>query len=73
MNNDLNRTLSLGNLVIYGFCMISPLCLYVVYGAVAQASFGMVPLVYVIGTLLMLFTAFSYVQYSKEVPSAGSI
>lgn len=73
MNNNLNRTLSLRDLVIYGLCMISPLCLYLVYGAVAQASYGMVPLVYVIGTLLMLFTAFSYVQYSKEVPSAGSI
>lgn len=73
MNKDLDRTLSLKALVIYGLCMVSPLCLYLVYGSVAQISYGMVPLVYVIGTLLMLFTAFSYVQYSKEMPASGSI
>lgn len=73
MNGELKRTLGLRDLVIYGLCMISPLCLYLVYGSVAQASFGMVPLVYLIGTILMLFTAFSYISFSREIPSAGSI
>lgn len=71
--NTLKRTLTLRDLVIYGLSMSSPLSLYLVYGSVAQASFGMVALVYAIGTLLMLFTIFSYVQYSKEVPISGSI
>lgn len=60
-------------LVSYGLCMISPLALFLVYGSVSQESYGMTPLVYALGTTLMLFIAFSYSQFSKEFPSSGSV
>lgn len=71
--NVLKRTLTLRHLIIYGMVTMAPLAPWQVYGMVAQNSFNMVPLVYVIGILLMFFTACSYAQMSKEFPNAGSI
>lgn len=71
--NVLKRSLSLRHLIIYGMVMMAPLAPWQVYGMVSQSSFGMVPLVYVIGIILMFFTACSYAQMSKEFPNAGSI
>lgn len=70
---ELKRTLTYKDLVIYGMVFMAPLAPMQVYGAVAQQSFGMVPLVYIIGVLAMLFTAFSYSHMSKEFPYAGSV
>lgn len=61
------------NLVIFGMITMSPLAPYQVFGSVSQASYGMVPLVYLIGAILMFFTALSYSQFSKEFPFAGSV
>lgn len=72
-NSELKRSLSLQQLLIYGMVMMAPLAPWQVYGIVAQSSFGMVPLVYFIGMVLMFFTACSYAQFSKEFPYAGSI
>lgn len=69
----LKRTLTLRHLIIYGMVTMAPLAPWQVYGMVSQSSFGMVPLVYVIGIILMFFTACSYAQMSKEFPNAGSI
>lgn len=69
----LRRSLTLRHLIIYGMVMMAPLAPWQVYGMVAKSSFGMVPLVYVIGIILMFFTACSYAQMSKEFPNAGSI
>ncbi|WP_249226568.1 APC family permease [Alicyclobacillus mengziensis] len=49
---------------------ISPM---VVYGYVAQQSYGMVPFVYFVGIIAMLFTALSYREMSKKFPFAGSV
>lgn len=67
------KKLSLFNLVVLGLSTVSPLCLYLAYAGVAQAGFGMVALVYLIGTILMIFTVFSYAQYSKVVTGSGSV
>ncbi|WP_251555194.1 APC family permease [Neobacillus muris] len=61
------------NLIIFGMITMSPLAPYQVFGSVAQASYGMVPLVYLIGAILMFFTALSYARFSKEFPYAGSV
>lgn len=52
---------------------MAPLAPFQVFGSVSQASYGMTPLVYVIGAILMFFTALSYAKFSKEFPYAGSI
>lgn len=69
----LKRTLTTRNLVIFGMITMSPLAPFQVFGGVAQASFGMVALVYLIGALLMFFTALSYRRFSQEFPIAGSV
>ncbi|MFE6167978.1 APC family permease [Viridibacillus arvi] len=70
---ELKRSLTMRNLVIFGMITMSPLAPYQVFGSVSQASYGMVPLVYLIGAVLMFFTALSYARFSKDFPSAGSI
>lgn len=72
-NQELKRTLSLKNLVIFGMISMSPLAPFQMYGSVAHAGYGMVPLVYLIGAILMFFTALSYAQFSREFPYAGSV
>ena len=69
----LNRTLTTKNLIIYGMMTMAPLAPFQVFGSVSQASYGMVPLVYLIGAVLMFFTALSYAKFSKDFPYAGSV
>lgn len=73
MQQELKRTLTMKNLIIFGMITMSPLAPFQVFGTAAQASYGMVSLVYLIGAVLMLFTALSYARFSKEFPYAGSV
>lgn len=50
-----------------------PIAPWAVYGFVSRESFGMVPLVYGVGIVAMLFTALSYKQLSGAFPFAGSV
>ncbi len=70
---ELKRSLGIKELTIYGMVFMAPLAPMQVYGMVAQESFGMSALVYIVGVLAMLFTAFSYSHMSKEFPIAGSV
>jgi amino acid transporter len=70
---ELKRSLSLFDLVVYGLVsinIVSPLSLF---GFVYNTSKGMVPLVYAIGLVAMTFTALSYVMMSRAFPIAGSV
>jgi amino acid transporter len=73
MQQELQKTLKMRNLVIFGMITMSPLAPFQVFGSASQASFGMVPLVYLIGAIVMFFTALSYAHFSKEFPYAGSV
>jgi amino acid transporter len=68
---ELNRALTFKDLLVYGMIFMVPIAPMAVYGMVAQKSFGMVPFVYLVGTLAMVFTALSYSRMSKEYPIAG--
>ncbi|MCW2866021.1 MAG: amino acid transporter, partial [Marmoricola sp.] len=46
---------------------------WAIFGVVYDAAGGMVPLVYVIGLVAMIFTALSYAQMAKAFPVAGSV
>ncbi|MGH8182924.1 MAG: APC family permease [Rhodanobacteraceae bacterium] len=70
---QLDRRLKLRHLLVYGMVFIVPIAPVAVYGFVAHASHGMVPLVYLVGMVAMFFTAMSYKQLSAEFPFAGSV
>lgn len=70
---SLRRALGLRHLLVYGMIFMVPVAPMAVYGFVAQQSFGMVPLVYLVGIVAMLFTALSYRQLSRVFPAAGSV
>jgi amino acid transporter len=70
---ELKRSLSLADLLIYGLVFIVPGAPVAVFGIVFNAGHGMVPLIYAVGLVAMLFTAFSYMAMSRAFPVAGSV
>lgn len=70
---QLRRSLTLGDLLVYGLVFISPIAPFAIFGIVFNASKGMVPLTYVVGLVAMLFTAISYREMSQAFPIAGSV
>jgi len=70
---ELKRVLGLGSLVFYGVAFMIPLAFFTTYGIVSVATHGMVSLTYVIATLAMVFTAYSYCRMSLAYPQAGSV
>lgn len=70
---ELKRALSLRDLLVYGLVFIIPTAPIATFGIVFKISHGMVPLVYVVGLVAMLFTALSYMAMSREFPIAGSV
>lgn len=70
---ELDRVLGLRHLLVYGMVFMVPIAPMGVYGFVARRSEGMVPLVYLVGVVAMIFTALSYKHMSAEFPIAGSV
>ena len=70
---ELKRSLGLFDLLVYGLVFIVPIAPFAVFGIVFNASKGMVPLVYLVGLVAMLFTALSYRAMSRAFPVAGSV
>lgn len=70
---ELKRTLSTVDLVVYGLIFMVPIAPFGIYGTVMSISEGMVVLAYLIGMVGMIFTAFSYWRMSEEFPISGSV
>ncbi|MBK5246243.1 MAG: amino acid permease [Peptostreptococcaceae bacterium] len=70
---ELRRTLSTMDLVVYGLIFMVPIAPFGIYGVVMSISGGMVVLAYLIGMVGMVFTAFSYWRMSEEFPISGSV
>jgi amino acid transporter len=70
---ELQRSLGLWDLIIYGLVFMVPIAPFAIFGLVFDASHGMVPLTYLIGLVAMLFTALSYRAMSRAFPVAGSV
>ncbi|UJX42375.1 APC family permease [Desulfovibrio sp. JY] len=68
----LNRTLSLKAVVLFGLAYMTPLIVLGTFGVVASATNGAVPTAYIITTVAMIFTAYSYGIMAKAYPVAGS-
>ncbi|AXK33963.1 APC family permease [Streptomyces armeniacus] len=69
----LRRELTTRDLVVYGLLFIAPMAPVGVFGALDAKSHGVVPLVYVVATVAMAFTAYSYARMVRVVPQAGSV
>ncbi|MHC8411890.1 APC family permease [Pseudomonas sp. Hz4] len=70
---ELKRSLSLTDLVVYGMIFMIPIAPFGVYGYVNAEAPGLVPLAYIIGMVAMLFTALSYGSMAQAFPIAGSV
>ncbi|MCC3766971.1 APC family permease [Streptomyces sp. UNOC14_S4] len=70
---SLRRTLSFRDLVVYGLLFIAPMAPVGIFGTLDAKAHGAVALVYVVATVAMAFTAFSYAQMVRVVPQAGSV
>ncbi|MFJ9622166.1 APC family permease [Streptomyces sp. NPDC101181] len=70
---QLRRTLGFRDLVVYGLLFIAPMAPVGVFGALDAKSGGAVALVYLVATVVMAFTAFSYAQMVRVAPLAGSV
>jgi amino acid transporter len=70
---ELHRSLSFTDLLVYGLVFMVPIAPFGIFGSVFQGSGGMVALAYVIGMVAMMFTALSYAQMSRAFPMAGSV
>src|SRR3954468_21095594 len=70
---ELNRSISTLDLVVYGLVFMVPIAPWTIFGTVYNSASGMVPLVYLIGLVAMVFTALAYAQMAKSFPLAGSV
>ncbi len=71
--SGLRRQISFTDLIVYGLVFIGPAAAVSIFGPLDAQSHGLVPVVYLVATLAMSFTAWSYAQMSREVPRAGSV
>jgi amino acid transporter len=71
--DQLDRALTLSDLIVYGMIFMVPIAPFAVFGFVWQDAQGMVALAYLIGLAGMLFTALSYGAMSQAFPLAGSV
>jgi amino acid transporter len=69
----LRRTLSRRDLIVYGLLFIGPLAPVGVFGVLEARTSGAVALVYLLATIAIAFTAWSYAEMSAVVPHAGSV
>ena len=69
----LRRSVSLGQLIFFGLVFIGPAAAVGIFGTLDAKSSGAVGTVYVIATLVMAFTAVSYMRMSREIPRAGAV
>lgn len=70
---ELKRSVSTADLLIYGLIFMVPIAPWAIFGTVYNAAAGMVPLVYIVGLVAMIFTALAYAQMAKSIPLAGSV
>ena len=69
----LHRSLTLRDLIVYGLLFIGPLAPVGVFGVLDARTYGATALTYLLATVAMAFTAWSYAQMSGVVPHAGSV
>jgi amino acid transporter len=69
----LRRSLGLRDLIVHGLLFIGPTAPMGTFGVLDARSHGATALVFVIATIAMAFTAWSYARMAQAVPRAGSV
>ena len=69
---ELKKTMTLPLLVMFGLAYLAPTVVFNYYGVITVETGGMMTLAYIITTVVMFFSAWSYAQMSREFPQAGS-
>ena len=70
---ELKRAMSVPDMLVYGLIFMVPIAPFGIYGGVFGDSGGMPALVYLVGMVAMIFTAFSYATLSQAFPVSGSV
>lgn len=70
---ELKRSMSLTDVVVYGLIYMVPLATLPVFGLIYNFSGGMPALVYLVAAVAMFFSALSYKEMAKKFPIAGSV
>ncbi|SFH53503.1 MULTISPECIES: APC family permease [Cryobacterium] len=70
---ELKRTLTFSDLIIYGLIFMVPIAPFAIFGGVFHDSGGMPPIAYIIALVAMMFSANSYSQMAQAFPMAGSV
>ncbi|WP_269048478.1 APC family permease [Paenarthrobacter sp. Z7-10] len=70
---ELKRSMSLTDVVVYGLIYMVPLATLPVFGIIYNFSGGMPALVYLVAAIAMFFSALSYKEMAKKFPIAGSV
>ena len=70
---ELRRSIGLTELIFIGLVFIGPAAAVGVFGTLDARSGGAVALVYIVATIVMSFTAVSYMRMSREIPRAGTV
>ncbi|MHA6253223.1 APC family permease [Oceanobacillus sp. CAU 1775] len=70
---ELKRTLSFWDLLVYGLIIIVPTAPFALFGFIYVDASGMVVFTYAVGAIGLIFTALSYAQMAKEFPISGSV
>lgn len=68
----LRRALNLPTLILFGISYMSPVAVFTTYGLINQQTGGHLPATYLVATLAMLLTAYSYGRMVSSIPTAGS-
>lgn len=69
---SLKRSLGVWAIVALGLGYMTPTVVFDTFGIVSKLSNGVVPLAYLVGLLVMIFTAISYGKMVRVFPDAGS-
>ena len=69
---ELKRSLSLPLVIMFGLAYLAPTVVFNYYGIFTQSTKGMYALSLALTTLVIFFTALSYMQMVKAYPVAGS-
>ncbi|MDN5803379.1 MAG: APC family permease [Microlunatus sp.] len=69
----LRRSLTIRDLIVYGLLFIGPTAPMGTFGVLDAKSNGATALVFILATIAMGFTAWSYARMSSAVPQAGSV
>ncbi|MBO1003265.1 APC family permease [Pseudogracilibacillus auburnensis] len=68
----LKRSLGVWAIVALGLGYMTPTVVFDTFGIVSRISSGVVPLAYLVGLIVMVFTAISYGKMVRVFPDAGS-